>query len=452
MSSLLVDSQSSSHPDAEPKPAGGWKGTRQAEKFYSTLWRWHFYAGLICAPILIVVALTGAIYTFREEIDEFRFAKIMRVEPVPSHAPLKDQCIAAQNASLGGNLTFVRVPGDPTLANSFSFQIGKDRTERVFVDPGSGLVTGKIDESEQRFWRTVLALHRRLGAGQAGRILVELATSWGLVLILTGMYLWWPRNGRGPWGVWLPRIRSGWPVFFRDLHIVLGIYASCFALITLFTGLFFTKYFRPYFSGMMERAGLYPEGTERPPVLSARVDEAGPFPIASMLEKLEGNPEITRPFTLFIPHTPEGERDPGRAFIARVGAVHDPSYRHGVYFDQYSGEKIKTIDQWRNMSLGRKLTYSAYPVHVGSIFGISTKLLAFFVCVSLVVLSMTGVVMWWLRRPKGRSGFVRKKEHYRISKPLVITICGLGLVFPVLGVSLLAIFAGEQIYRLVGRA
>ena len=34
-----------------------------------TIWRWHFYAGLICLPFFVLLASTGAVYLFRDELS-----------------------------------------------------------------------------------------------------------------------------------------------------------------------------------------------------------------------------------------------------------------------------------------------------------------------------------------------------------------------------------------------
>ena len=36
---------------------------------YRTLWRWHFYAGLFCIPFVVLLALTGAIYLFKPQLE-----------------------------------------------------------------------------------------------------------------------------------------------------------------------------------------------------------------------------------------------------------------------------------------------------------------------------------------------------------------------------------------------
>ncbi|WP_204268454.1 PepSY domain-containing protein, partial [Escherichia coli] len=39
------------------------------EALYRAVWRWHFYAGLLCLPFLILLSATGALYLFKDEIN-----------------------------------------------------------------------------------------------------------------------------------------------------------------------------------------------------------------------------------------------------------------------------------------------------------------------------------------------------------------------------------------------
>jgi len=412
---------------------------RRVEKTYRTLWRWHFYSGLIFAPVLIVLATTGALYVFRDEIDRWRYDDIVNSKPNEHVAPLDSQYEAAQAEANGAHMRFARVFKDDTRATEFRFVDGEGRNFRVYVEPGTGETLGRIEEDQDHFWRIILSLHRRLGSGDFGRLVVELATSWGIALVLSGVYIWWPRSRRGASGAWYPRIRSGFRVFLRDIHTVSGIYISLFMAMTMFTGLFFTKYFRPHFASTMEMVGLYPEGDKRAEVYSRNDGDERPISIGALLGAVERHPEVSRPFSLFVPSVRNGVRDPNRAAIARVGSVGDPSLRFGMYFDQYSARNLGIIDRWEDMSWVRRLVVSAYPIHVGSIFGLPTKLLALAVCACLIGLSVTGVVMWWLRRPRGGSGWIKKRERFRISKGVIYCVCVLGLVFPVFGGSLILI-------------
>jgi uncharacterized iron-regulated membrane protein len=79
-----------------------------------------------------------------------------------------------------------------------------------------------------------MAAHRPLGD-------TELAAAWAVVMIITGLFLWWPRNANGLGGVLYPRLRAGGRTFWKDIHSVTGIYVSFFALFLLLSGLPWAK-------------------------------------------------------------------------------------------------------------------------------------------------------------------------------------------------------------------
>ena len=54
---------------------------------YRAVWRWHFYAGLLCLPFLVLLSTTGAIYLFKDEINATLFAHRTEVA-AQNRAPL----------------------------------------------------------------------------------------------------------------------------------------------------------------------------------------------------------------------------------------------------------------------------------------------------------------------------------------------------------------------------
>jgi uncharacterized iron-regulated membrane protein len=101
---------------------------------------------------------------------------------------------------------------------------------------------------------------------------------------------------------------------------------------------------------------------------------------------------------------------------------------------------------WKQLSAAAKLQLSAYPIHVGSIYGLPTKILALLVCILILAMSVTGVVMWWIRRPRGRTGFPQKPA-LKPAKWLILLICVLGVMMPAAGISMLLILVGDGIWR-----
>lgn len=211
---------------AAGKPARG--------ALYRTIWRWHFYAGLFVIPFVLILSVTGAIYLFKPQVERWEERDFQNL-------PMKDavspgaQVDAALAAFPGATVQSYRIPersGDAALIH-VALADGQSMRD-VFVSP-RGQVVGSLDPTG-RIQAIAHDIHGQLLLGSRGSWLVELAASWAIVMILTGLYLWWPR-GRGLAGLVWPRIARGSRVFWRDLHAVTGFWVAGLAMILLVTGL-----------------------------------------------------------------------------------------------------------------------------------------------------------------------------------------------------------------------
>lgn len=128
-----------------------------------------------------------------------------------------------------------RLPESPHHAVVVSV-LDKGERIQVYLDPYRNQIVKAIAYDDQ-FMRQVRAFHGELMSGPVGSIVVELAACWAVVLIVTGLYLWWPRSAKGMAGVLYPRLRKGGRVFWRDLHAVIGMWLSAFTLFLLISGL-----------------------------------------------------------------------------------------------------------------------------------------------------------------------------------------------------------------------
>jgi len=208
--------------------------------FYRTIWRWHFYAGLLVMPMIVVLSLTGAAYLFKPQIERWE-ERDFRGLSVASAISANGQLAAALAAEPGARFQAYRLPEHPGDAAMIHLALpakgdNGGRMRDVFVSP-QGRVLGSLDP-EARIAPIIARIHGSLLLGKAGDWLVELAASWAIVMILTGLYLWWPRDGRrgrGLAGVVWPRL--GRRVFVRDLHAVTGFWVAGLALVLLTTGL-----------------------------------------------------------------------------------------------------------------------------------------------------------------------------------------------------------------------
>lgn len=53
----------------------------EQSRLYAAVWRWHFYPGLRTLPFLVLLAVTGGLYLFKDEINDRRYETLLRVPP-----------------------------------------------------------------------------------------------------------------------------------------------------------------------------------------------------------------------------------------------------------------------------------------------------------------------------------------------------------------------------------
>jgi uncharacterized iron-regulated membrane protein len=80
-------------------------------------------------------------------------------------------------------------------------------------------------------------------------------------------------------------------------------------------------------------------------------------------------------------------------------------------------------------------------IHMGKYFGVGNQLLMLFACLVVIVLCVSGIVMWWQRRPKqsGRIGAPALPPYVQQWKVPIAIIAVLGIVFPLVGLSLVTV-------------
>ncbi len=425
---------------------------------YPAVWRWHFWAGLAVTPFLIIVSLTGALYVFQEELQVWSHAKVMSV-PVPADAtprPFSER-VAAARATLGPDWEFSAFsrPADPDRADEIIFEQEPphppaaedepaheeehDHAHRfVFVNPYTAEVQGHLD-LEQSFFGIVLDLHRTLLGGSIGRYAVELATCWGIVSLLTGLLLWWPRGKSKLWGVWLPRLRKGGKLALRDLHTIPGLYLFGVALAIMVTGLLYTQVW-----GNAAYAGLYFGGQLPPAYVSP--PKSTPLPEGSepaSIDAVMAEARTHYPFPAFYLGAPHEENGSWNLF----GPTDTGDLEDGVvYVDATTGETLAVI-HYDELSLGATTALLFYSIHTGSVFGLPTKILAVLACLVIIAMSVTGVWMWWRRRPAGTFGAPRQTRNEQVPKTIAATIVALAIFFPLVGLSLIVLGLGSLLSR-----
>jgi uncharacterized iron-regulated membrane protein len=435
---------------------------------YTSVWRWHFYAGLLCIPFVCWLAVTGSIYLFRSDYEAWRDRPVEHLEFVGSRQSPAAEAAAALS-SLPGS-TFSRYEPAATAKGAAQIVVQKHgELFRIVVHPRT-LAVLRTEKESDRLMEMVFALHGSLGAGDPGSYVMETAASWTIVMILSGLFLWFPRNVKSVWGVLFPRLGANGRVWWRDLHAVSGVWISLIVLIMLLSGLPWASGWGNYFVWMRDlttatatapdwpiskqaASGISDSDSTMPGMTAAEMaamPSAGPSndagrsePLGWTLRDLDvvvpavERQDLVRPVWILPPSKP------GESWIG-TSQAQDRTERHQVKVDATNGE-ILEASSFEDLPRLDKIVNVGVSLHEGHLFGRVNQAILLTTAIVLVGMSVSAVAMWWRRRPDGRLGAPRPAaERHRVIG-LWLTIGLLAILFPMFGASLLAVLLVERL-------
>lgn len=454
-------SNDQSHGRLTPFGAGAWPD-------YRTIWRWHFYAGLFCIPFIMWLAATGSIYLFKPQIESWLERPYDRLTLAGPLQPPSAQVKAALAAVPGTVLRAYELPQTPNSAARVIVSQGTKQV-RVYVRPDN-LQVLKVLNEDDRFMRTIFRMHGELLIGDRGSYLVELAACWAIVMLITGLFLWWPRGAQGLAGVAWPRLRSGPRQFWRDLHAVTGFWVSFFALFLLLTGLPWAKNWGGYLKEVRKLTGtaaatqdwtngrsseLAQRKAQDAAIRAAQSDEhTDHMAMAGMT--MAGAPVLKdryAPLDLIAPtvsaqHLPPPVliSPPGKKYGGWSAKSDTPNrpQRVDLTLDAASGAILQRTNfnqrHWIDQVVG-----TGVAAHEGQLFGPLNQALGVFTALGLMTLSGSALVLWLRRRPQGGLGAPEPAESKRLGAGLGVTAGLLFIYLPLLGISAAFVILVERL-------
>lgn len=456
---------------------------RSGNDRYRLFWRWHLYAGLFVAPFLVMLAVTGAIYLFNDEINDALYPQ-MRLAPAPwtARAPLGRMIDGAESTAPGAIATRIDVPADTRRAAQVHLALPAGQTRIAFVNPADASLLGVLDPA-----RTLVGmadrLHGSLMIGEPGSYVVELAACWAVLLILSGLYLGWPRGGGHRW--WhalVPDVHARERALLKSLHVAVGAWVSLLVLFLIFTGPPWASFWGGWIRGGAELIGEgYPAVYRRyaPATQPATVIGDGFIDVPWTLQQAP-LPPAPPPATSAAHHDHHGTTS-AAAGAARLwtDAGLERAYAHA--HAAMPGEELRMFLPGGARSSLMTYTYPARPqqqvtwhfggdgallvstgfvdygrvaqaielgvqLHMGNYFGRANQIVMLLACIGVVVMVVSGVLMWWKRRPGGRIGAPRVQRPPPRWALLVLLLMS-AAVLPLLAISLVAVLVFDTWLR-----
>ncbi|WP_160007178.1 PepSY domain-containing protein [Rhizobium sp. 18055] len=437
---------------------------RSASDFYRAVWRWHFYAGLLVLPFLLSLAVTGALYLFRDEIDNLVHADLKRVVASQTAAAVSPSTmVSAALAAYPGTAIKFTDPSDPRMSAEITINTESQGKLAVYVDPYTGKVLGSLPDRGTIMW-TVRYIHSLKYFGSFARSLIEISAGWSILLVGTGIYLWWPRKQTG--GVLSIRGTPKRRVFWRDTHAVTGIFVGGFIVFLAVTGMPWSGVWGAKVNEWANGNNFgYPAGVRvAVPMSDEHIDhvakttwslEQAQIPqshVSQSPEHLHGGTLIgldqaVATFNQLGLHHGYAVNIPVDAMGVYTGSVYpdDLQQQRVVHLDQYTGKPLIDMSYADYGPLGKALEWSVN-VHMGQEFGLANQLVLLVVCMAIVLLVVSAGVMWWKRRPKGSLGVPPMPSDRRVFRGLIAILVIGGIIFPLVGLSLVIMLVLDWIY------
>jgi uncharacterized iron-regulated membrane protein len=451
----MVSIDSTGAPAQDTAPAS-------TSKLYLAAWRWHFYAGLYVIPFFAILAITGMAMAWIAHIDG-RDGERIAVVPQQTVQAVSVQAEAALAAIPGGTLKQYVAPRADDLAAIFRVDLEEAAT-MVVVDPYTAAVVAEYPR-RSGWYDFFDSIHSDLKLGVTGDRMLEIAASLGMVLIATGLYMWWPRNS-GWRSVLIPSLGRGGRAMWRSLHGVLGFWLSLFLVFFLISGLSWAgiwgekmvqawsqfpaekwdnvplsdethasmNHGRKEVPWALEQTPMPASGSQAGEAVMA---EGQPVTIDSM-DRLARKIGFDGRYQMNIPVGETGVYTFSRDSMSTDSP--DPMSDRTVHVDRYTGNILADV-RFEDYSWAGKAMAVGIALHMGTM-GLWSVLANTLVCLSVLFLCASSVVMWWKRRAGGmRLSAPPLPRDMPLWQGATLVALAVSMAFPMAGLTLLTVMA-----------
>lgn len=372
----------------------------------------HLWLGVSSGLVVFIVALTGSILVFEEELEPVIYRKFHLAEAPKGPSPLPLDKLRSTVTNAYPKQRIARIEIEPHADRTVIFGLVKGKKEKdvlsVAVNPYTAQITDTRRENDS-FFHIVLQLHRYLCMEDTGKAVTGAATIMFIVIMITGLVLWWPNRKQTK-----QRLTIKWNAKFKrlnwDLHAVFGFYVLPFTFLIALTGLVWSyKWVNSMifitFDGKPQQKREAPANVRVAHALSNDVNHT-PGTLAKIATETHrllphpGRIQLTLPESDSLSITVSKVNE--NAAISNVVDF--------LYFDQNDG-KLISKRLYDDETTGMKARRLVFPIHTGSIWGWPTKVLALLVALITATLPVTGVIIWVGRKFKKKEKKVRKKAE-----------------------------------------
>lgn len=423
---------------------------------YRATWRWHFFAGVIVVPFLLVLAITGLVMVYYTSVQtplgERLVVNAQEQEPT---SPM--QQLAAAAGALPGATVALYIPA-PNASSTAQFELTRnDDAYVVDIDPYSNEVLRVVDKNGTPY-ALAHRIHGSLLLGDVGDVLLEVVAGLALLLIATGPYMWWRQRQGAP-------VESTRRSLWRRWHLLTGLYAAVLLCFFLLSGLAWTniwggKFVQAWNSFPAEKWGPVsladtnhgamnhgatkevPWGLEQTPLPASTAHAHPAGHDAHTVVDLDTVDKMARGigfgprYRINLPQGADGVYTISSTTM--TGDAVAPGAERTVHVDRHSGQIVAEVgfDDYSFMAQSMAVGIGVHQANMGW-WNIALNVLA---CLAVIFLCVSGTLLWWLRRPAGSRPLpvAPRIAGLPLRSGLTVLLVVMGIAFPLLGAALLA--------------
>ena len=367
----------------------------------------HRYSGLAILVFLAFAALTGSLLCFMKPLDEALNADLFAQSRVAGPAPVTRlvETFAQANPDYEVRSFPLAVGPDariPVKVTARPASDGSGEINQVFLDRATGTLVGarSYDAALDRrgFVELLHDVHYTLLLDAPGRWFMGVVAIAWTISNLVGAYLTFPVRGAF-WKQWKRSwkfsFKSPFPRQMLDLHRAAGLWLLIPLMLLAVTSVGF-NFFNEAYGPMVEV--LVPERDLPLPQVQSPEPLTYTSAVGQARALSQDFPEKWQPASVI--YDPENARigvtlsDDGRLSYHDLGPIY-------IYFEAASGKVAEVFDPYHgntNLAMYRWL----YPVHSGKIAGLPTIALVFVCGIAVFAMCVTGIYLWWKKRPSRR--------------------------------------------------
>ena len=352
----------------------------------------HLWLSVPFGLVISITCFTGAMLVFEREITESVYRQLYIVDTPSEHPMAIDELAAIVQASVDSGVTVTGVTVFDDSERAYQVSLSKPHRASVYIDQYTGEIKGH--NVRLPFFATMFRLHRWLMDTRQtegvfwGKMIVGVSTLLFVIILVTGLIVWVPRNRKMLANRLKVALGKGWRRFWYDLHVVGGFYALVLLLAMSLTGLTWSfPWYRDAFYGLFGAekqvvAQHNHNGDERKP--KRRVEN----PFANWQVAYDNVAARAKDYSKISVRRGE--------VIVTLAGLGNQRASDRYKFDASTGE-VTDVEYYADAPRRTKVSGWVYSVHVGNWGGMATRILAFLAALFGASLPLTGYYLWLKR-------------------------------------------------------